>query len=95
MKEDYGYMEFRFDQGRLDLSKEITIVSVDIEGQPLPESHYMAFGSKVHHYCFTKPHLECDCNDFVWGGEVRLCKHLIAALVKEEDVLMAILTDDV
>jgi len=95
MNKDYGYMEFRFDQGRLDRSKEITIVSVDIDGNQLPPKHYMAFGSKTHHYCHTDPHLECDCNDFAWGGNERMCKHLIAALRYEEDPLMAVLIIDV
>jgi hypothetical protein len=95
MNPDYGWMEFRFDQGRLDRSREIAVVGVDIDGNPLPEKHYMAFGSNNHHYCHTDDGVECDCNDFAWGGNERLCKHLIATLLHEGDLLMAMLVGDV
>lgn len=80
----YRYMEFRFDQGRLDRAQDIVVVSVDEGLQHLPEHHYMAVGGESHHYLHTKPHLDCDCRDFSVGFD-RLCKHLIAALQYEKD----------
>ena len=85
----YRYLEFEFDQGRLDRSHDIAIVNIDIDGVTLPDNHYMAFGgSSKPHYCHTQPHIECDCPDSEWGGETRLCKHLIAALREERDEVL-------
>ena len=92
---EYNYMEFMFDTGRLDRSYDIAVVSIDSDGNTLPDNHYMAFGgSSKLHYCHTQPHIGCDCPDFEWGGETRLCKHLLAALRHEEDeVLKHIIKD--
>ena len=79
------YMEFRYDPGRLERSRDIVILSIDTDGEELPEGHYLAIGgSPQPHYASTKPYLDCDCNDFAWGTD-RLCKHLIAALRYEKD----------
>lgn len=82
----YRYLEFRFDQGRLDRSNDVTIVSVDEEGRILGDGEYLAIGRSLH-YLTTRPFLDCDCNDFAWGPD-RLCKHLIAALRSEEDEVL-------
>lgn len=83
---EYRYLEFEFDKGRLERSKDVAIIEVDGDGHPLPDYHYAAFGGSPQlHYCHTKPHFSCDCPDFEWGNETRLCKHLIAALVYERD----------
>jgi len=85
-------LEFRFDEGRLQRSYDIVILSVDVNGEALPDRHYLALGgSSASHYCQTKPYADCDCSDFAWGTD-RLCKHLIAALRYEKDSL--ILTAD-
>lgn len=83
---NYKYMEFSFDQGRVDRAKYLQVVSVDAELQHLPEFHYMVVGIKKEsvHYCHTKPHLDCDCEDFALGHD-RLCKHLLAALLFEKE----------
>lgn len=82
------YMEFRYDSGRLERSRDIVILSVDTDGEQMPEGHYLAIGgSPQPHYVSTKPYLDCDCNDHAWGTD-RLCKHLIAALRYEKDALI-------
>lgn len=86
---DLKFMEFRYDEGRLQRSYDIVILSVDTDGEELPEGHYLAIGgSPTPHYCQTKPYVDCDCHDFAWGTD-RLCKHLIAALRYEKEPLIA------
>ena len=86
---NYSYMEFRFDQGRVERAKRLVVVSVDAELRPLPDSHYMVVGTEKEsvHYCMTKPHLDCDCEDFAMGHD-RLCKHLIATLLFEQEPIL-------
>lgn len=88
---NYAYMEFRFDQGRVDRAKKLVAVSIDASLEPLPDNHYMVVGiaKESVHYCMTKPHLDCDCEDFAVGHD-RLCKHLIASLLfEQEPIFMA------
>lgn len=86
--EGLKYMEFRYDEGRLQRSHDIVILSIDTDGEELPERHYVAIGGSPNpHYCHTKPYIDCDCNDYAWGTD-RLCKHLIAALRYEGDALI-------
>lgn len=87
MSDQYKYMEFVFDDGRLQRSRDIVILGIDIDGNTLPNGHYMAIGgSSTQRYCSTNP-VSCDCPDFEWGDH-RLCKHIIAALLFEKDILM-------
>lgn len=88
---NYSYMEFKFDQGRVDRARKLQVVSVDAELEVLPDFHYMVVGiaKESVHYCHTKPHIDCDCEDFALGHD-RLCKHLLAALLFEkEPIFMA------
>lgn len=81
-------MEFTFDHGRLERSKDLVVLNIDTEGRHLEPHHYFVFGgSPSGHYCHTKPHVDCDCHDFAWGND-RLCKHLIAALSCEKDPII-------
>ena len=86
----FKYMEFTFDDGRYERSKEIVCLPIDEEGHALPEKHYMAFGSDAAtvHYLKTVDGFDCDCHDFAWGND-RLCKHILAALEHEGDELLA------
>lgn len=82
---DLKYLEFRYDEGRLQRSYDIVILTIDADGEQLPDKHYLAMGgSSKAHYCCTEPYLDCDCDDFAWGTD-RLCKHLIAALRYDKD----------
>lgn len=91
---EYKYLDFEFDQGRLNRSHEVAVVTIDSGGEQLPDNHYMAFGGSPQlHYCHTQPHIGCDCPDFEWGGETRLCKHLIAALRHEGDEVLKHIVD--
>ena len=38
------YMEFKYDQGRLERSRDIVILGIDTNGEELPERHYIAIG---------------------------------------------------
>jgi predicted kinase len=78
------YMEFRYDEGRLQRSRDVIILSIDTDGEEMPEGHYLAISGSQPHYCITLPYMDCDCNDFAWGTD-RLCKHLIAALRYEKN----------
>ena len=84
MSNNYGYLEYRFDEDRARRAQELTVLSVDSEGVTLPDHHYMVLGGNQPHYITTKPSPDCDCHDFSWGHD-RLCKHLIAGLWKEGD----------
>jgi len=87
MSREHSYLEFRFDDKRVEKALGLSVHLVDYEGVELPEGHYMVIGGKQPHFCHTSPHLDCDCQDFVWGND-RLCKHLIAALLLEKDPLI-------
>jgi hypothetical protein len=87
MSREHSYLEFRFDDKRLNRALDLIVETMDYEGQDLPPGHYMVTGGRQPHFCHTSPHIECDCQDFVWGDH-RLCKHLIAALLAEKDPLI-------
>lgn len=73
---------------RLIRATGIVIKYKDENGDFLPDRHYMVTGKKGNkHYLFTKPYIECDCEDFIYRESV-LCKHLIRALMLEKHPIM-------
>jgi hypothetical protein len=87
MSREHSYLEFRFDDKRIERALALEVYSVDYEGQELPKGHYMVAGGSQPHFCVTVSGVDCDCQDFIWGDN-RLCKHLIAALIQEKDPLI-------
>lgn len=55
--------------------------------EPLPKNHYYVTGGEEDHYVHTVPFWECDCGDWTWRTGF-ICKHLLAALLYEENNLI-------
>lgn len=85
MADDDRDLRDAIDPKRLARSQSIVLYSVDEDGHDLPARHYLAVGGDSKHYLHTSPHLHCDCEDFSWHGHRWVCKHLLAALVEEND----------
>jgi hypothetical protein len=59
--------------------------SLDLHGEPLPDGRYRVVGGSEPHWVDlrTPNYPRCDCGDYLWREA--LCKHILAALLREGD----------
>jgi hypothetical protein len=62
--------------------------SLVLRGEPVGPGRYRIFGGAHDHWVdlYTVNHPRCDCGDHLWRE--RVCKHILAALLREGNPLV-------